>query len=177
MSGVAVMAGALMLAACGSSGSSKASTTTTTTGGSGSSTSQTAAAAGTPVLKTASNTKFGTIVVDTDGRTVYTLTNNGQAVACTGACLSVWPPVLAPAGVTSVSGEGVNAVATAATGAGTQITQAGLPLYRFVNDTAAGDAKGDGITSFGGTWHVVKVGASASTTTTGSSSGGVGGGY
>ncbi len=160
--GAAVAAAVLALAACGSSGGSKSSGTTSTTAGS-SATSQTSAASGTPALKTASNAKFGTIVVDADGRTVYTLTKNGQAVACTGQCVSVWPPVILPTGQTTATGTGVSDVGTApAAGGGTQVTQGGLPLYRFAGDSGPADAKGDGISSFGGVWHVVKVGGGAS---------------
>ena len=39
--------------------------------------------------------KLGTILADKSGMTLYTLTNNGKAVACTGACLQAWPPLVA----------------------------------------------------------------------------------
>ena len=55
---------------------------------------------------------------------------------------------------------------TAGTG-GEQVTQAGLPLYRFAADMAAGDAKGEGLSSFGGVWHVVKVGGTGGSGTSG----------
>ena len=34
-----------------------------------------------------------------------------------------------------------------------QVTLRGLPLYRYSKDHAKGDANGEGIESFGGTWH------------------------
>ena len=49
---------------------------------------------------------------------------------------------------------------TVAAAGGTQATVDGAPLYRFSADTAAGATNGDGISSFGGTWHVVKADAS-----------------
>jgi predicted lipoprotein with Yx(FWY)xxD motif len=170
---------AAVLAACGSSSSKSSSSSTTTTAASGSSsTSATAAPTAAPVVKTSSNSKFGTIVVDTTGATLYTLTSGGAAVPCTSsACVAVWPPLLLPSGVTSAVGSGVSGVATVSVAGGTQVTQGGLPLYRFAGDGAAGDAKGDGISSFGGTWHVVKVGAAAGGATTSSSTGGSGSGY
>jgi hypothetical protein len=74
-----------------------------------------------------------------------------------------------------------------------QVAYKGLPLYRFSGDVNAGAANGDGINSFGGVWHVVKVsGGSSSTgapapapsgttggggTTSTTSGGGYGGGY
>lgn len=171
----------VLLAACGSSSGSKSSSSTPSTSGSGSSaTSETTAAGTSPVVKTASNAKFGTIVVDANGATLYTLTNNGQSVPCTSsACTSVWPPLLLPAGVSTATGTGVGGLGTTAGPGGTQVTQGGLPLYRFAGDTTAGSTNGDGISSFGGVWHVVKIGGATSSgaggaTTSSSSSGGYG---
>ena len=49
---------------------------------------------------------------------------------------------------------------------GLQVTDNGDPLYRFSVDKAPGDSKGEGISSFGGTWHVVATTAKSSTATT-----------
>ena len=38
------------------------------------------------------------------------------------------------------------------------VTAGGLPLYRFAQDEDSGDAYGEGLATFGGVWHVVKVG-------------------
>jgi predicted lipoprotein with Yx(FWY)xxD motif len=115
----------------------------------------------------------GTVYVDAKGNTLYTLTNAGQAVACTGACAAIWPPLLIPAGSTPKGAKGVTGLGSAAG----QVTDAGLPLYRFSHDTKAGQANGEGISSFGGVWHVVKeAGTNTSTGGTKPSSGG-GGGY
>jgi predicted lipoprotein with Yx(FWY)xxD motif len=128
-------------------------------------------------VKVATVPGVGAIVVDSTGRTLYTLTDaNGAAVACTGACLQAWPAmtvttkkVTAPKSVKSI----------AATADTHQVTSKGLPLYYFVKDTAPGMANGEGINSFGGTWHVVKAAGGTSTTpTTGKSdSGGSSYGY
>jgi predicted lipoprotein with Yx(FWY)xxD motif len=176
LAGAAMLA--VVLAACGSSGNSKSSSNNTaTSGSSSSSTSPTSAAAATDVVKTASSSKFGTILVDSKGATLYTLTNNGQAAPCSSACLSVWPPLLLPSGVTTATGAGITGLGTTMAGGGTQVTHDGLPLYKFQADTAAGDVKGDGISSFGGLWHVVKVSGSATGTpsSTGGSSTSTGG--
>ena len=173
---VLVIGAAVMLAACGSSGSSsKAKSTPTTAKPQTSSTSGTSGTAAV-VVKTAKDPTLGTILVDADGKTLYTLTNAGAAVPCTGPCLTAWPPLLVAMGTTSAAGgDGVTGLATVPATGGNQVTQAGLPLYHFAADTAAGDAKGEGLSSFGGTWHVVKIGGSAggsaSTTTTTNSSG------
>ena len=150
-----VIAGALLVAACGSS-ATKASNTPATN-----SPATNSPATSAPSLVKTATTKLGRDLVDDRGMTLYTLTNGGKAVACTGTCASAWPPL---------------------TDNGTAVTHNGLPLYRFSGDTAAGDANGEGITSFGGTWHVVSAGAtSAATNTTSpsttSSSGGGAYGY
>jgi len=153
---------AAIAAACGSSSTTSSTSTTKAT------TSTSAAAA--PSIQTANNAKFGTILVDGQGRTLYDLTNNGAAVACTsGACTAIWPPSLLPTGQTTVNaGSGVNNVSTVSANGGQQLAYKGLPLYRFSGDASTGAANGDGINSFGGIWHVVKV--------SGGSTGSTGGG-
>ena len=159
-------AAVIALAACGGSSSSSSSKSTTTKKSTG-----TAAAAGTAVVKTAKSATLGTIVVDSTGKTVYTLTNGSQQVACSGACLQVWPAVSLPAGTTKATGSGVKNVAAM----GTQVTINGAPVYTFSGDGSAGSTNGEGINSFGGTWHVVKAGGSTggggSTSTTAKSGG------
>jgi predicted lipoprotein with Yx(FWY)xxD motif len=158
-------AAVIALAACGDSSSSSSSKSTTTKKSTG-----TAAAGGAAVVKTAESSTLGTIVVDSTGKTVYTLTNGSQQVPCSGACLQVWPAVSLPAGTTKATGSGVKNVAAT----GTQVTINGAPVYTFSGDAAAGSTNGEGITSFGGTWHVVKVGGSSgggSTSTTAKSGG------
>src|ERR1700692_1129940 len=71
---VAVTAASLLLAACSSSPSSNASNSSTSSGSSAA------------IVTTANNPKYGKILVDSEGRTLYTLTNAGGAVACSGSC-------------------------------------------------------------------------------------------
>lgn len=151
---------AVVLAACGSSTAKPAagSATTSTTAAP---TTTSAAPTAAPVVMTATNAALGSLLVDSSGKTLYTLTNAaGSPVACTGKCLTFWPPLLLPAGTTTATGAaGVTGLATVTAGGGMQVTDNGAPLYRFAGDTAAGDAHGEGIGSFGGTWHVVKASA------------------
>jgi predicted lipoprotein with Yx(FWY)xxD motif len=152
-------AAAIALAACGGSSdnsSSKKSTTSTTKKSSG---------AATAVVKTANSAMLGTIVVTQDGKTVYTLTNAGQQVPCSGACLQVWPAVMATGG--KATGTGVKNVGTTASG---QVTIDGAPVYTFSGDSAAGSTNGEGINSFGGTWNVVKASGSSGSGGAGTSS-------
>jgi hypothetical protein len=48
---------------------------------------------------------------------------------------------------------------------GDQVTADDLPLYTFQGDTAPGMTKGENLSSFGGTWHVVKVSGGGAATT------------
>jgi predicted lipoprotein with Yx(FWY)xxD motif len=150
-------AAVLALAACGSS--SKA---TVSPGAQPNASTSTIAGSATPVVKTGTTAKLGAVLVDGKGMTLYTLTKNGAPVACSGQCAMNWPPLLVPAGTVTVpAAAGVNGLGTAPGTGGTQVTAAHLPLYRFSGDSAAGDTNGNGITAFGGVWHVVMASASS----------------
>ena len=159
---------AVALAACGSSGSTAATKPKATQAPSSTEAPTTTAAGAAPVVETATNAKLGQLLVDAGGKTLYTLTNSGTAVACSGQCVQFWPPLLLPAGTTSATGAaGVTGLSTVSASSGTQVTANGLPLYRFSGDSAAGDANGEGISSFGGIWHVVKASGTSGASTPG----------
>jgi predicted lipoprotein with Yx(FWY)xxD motif len=157
------------LAACSSD--SKVSTKPATNGDSSSTSSSTTATTGTVVVKAVEIPQVGKVLVDANGKTVYTLTKDGAAVDCTGQCLAAWPPVLLATG-TPAGGPGVNGrLQVKIIPSGNIVTYDDLPLYTFSGDPTAGVANGDGLASFGGTWHVVDLGGAAgssqsSTTTT-----------
>lgn len=172
----------VLLVACGSSSTTKSSTkakTSPTTEKPSSTTATPATGATTVDVKTFTSPTLGKILVTNAGKTVYTLTDNGVVIECTDAngCSAAWPPVLLAVGATKATGgEGVTGLGITPAAGGQQVMVDGHPVYTFSGDTAEHDAKGEGITSFGGTWHVVKAaGASSSgssTTTTSGSSGG-----
>jgi predicted lipoprotein with Yx(FWY)xxD motif len=121
------------------------------------------------VVAAASVPGVGTILVDAQGKALYTLTDaNGAAVACTGTCASAWPPLTVAAGAKAKGGKGVKKVSVTSDG---QVTWNALPLYRFSGDTQAKEAKGEGVNAFGGTWHVVKSKAAKAKTTATTSGG------
>ena len=108
--------------------------------------------------KSTVNAKLGTILTDANGRTLYYLTSEaGTHLACTGNCLSFWPPLDMPAGASAPTVAGFPATfATVARPDGTtQVTYSGFPVYIFANDKAPGDTNGEGIKAFGGVWHAV----------------------
>jgi predicted lipoprotein with Yx(FWY)xxD motif len=125
-------------------------------------------------------TQLGNVLTDAKGFTVYTLTNGGKAVPCTGMCATVWPPEFLPSGSAKpTSGAGVTGLGTTSVGGHVQVTEHGDPLYRYSGDRAPGDTNGEGINSFGGIWHAAQTTGSPSQATTPAttSSGGYGGAY
>ena len=99
---------------------------------------------------------FGEALVDGEGRSLYLFTNDTQnsgASSCTGECLVNWPPLFTDG--EPVAGEGVDQamLGTISLPDGTtQVTYNGWPLYYYIDDTAAGDANGQGV---GGVWFLV----------------------
>jgi predicted lipoprotein with Yx(FWY)xxD motif len=116
----------------------------------------------TPTLRSASNEMLHeTIVVDSHGRSVYALSpETAHHLLCTSrTCLGFWPPVTVRSrSVKLQAGHGVQGhLGLLRRSNGTlQVTLRGLPLYRYSGDSARGEANGNGIKSFGGTWHVVR---------------------
>jgi predicted lipoprotein with Yx(FWY)xxD motif len=78
-------------------------------------------------------------LVDANGFTLY-----DTPTACTGSCLSVWPPVLASTLPTATGGASQSAIALS-TG---QVTYNGHLLFYFESDTAPGQATGSGVSGF-----------------------------
>jgi predicted lipoprotein with Yx(FWY)xxD motif len=109
---------------------------------------------------------IGKVLVDANGRPLYSLVNKHKPVPCTGSCLDEFSPLTVAAGSQPTAGKGVKGLGLVA--GGTQVTENDYPLFLFPGDAAANEANGQGMKSSGGTWHVVKV--------TGKSGGGKSGG-
>ena len=184
------------VAACGSSSGSSASGSSASPSAAGSSAAAGSASAGaassSSVTVSAKNVPgVGTVLVNGAGRTLYMLTSEkGGKITCTtsSGCIKFWPEIDLPSGTTAAkAGPGVQSslLGTVKGAAGTEVTYNGWPLYTFVGDSAAGVAKGQGQTSFGGTWYVLNSSGSpvtAKTTSGGSAaspskSSSSGGGY
>jgi len=75
------------------------------------------------------NPQFGPILADGADFTLYTFTNGGTPVPCTGGCAAVWPPLTVPAGTQPTGGQGLAAWARTLTPSGNQVTEGGLPLF------------------------------------------------
>ena len=100
------------------------------------------------------------VLVSQRGRTLYVLTpETSRHLLCkSSACLATWPPLTVPSSSTKLkAGGGVHGrlgLLRRSNGL-VQVTLGGLPLYRFAGDHANGEANGQGLRSFGGTWHAV----------------------
>ena len=132
---------------------------------------------------TASAGNLGTILVDSQGRTLYLFAkDSGTKSACFGACASAWPPLRDGGKPTAGSGLNASLLGTTNRSDGNpQVTYNGHPLYTFIMDQNAGDTNGQGSTAFGGSWFTLNSSGNqvtaAQTTTTSGSSGGGGIGY
>ncbi len=126
------------------------------------------ASGGSLTLGSASNSQLGRrIAVDAQGRTVYALSpETSHHLLCkTTECLKVWRPLTVASSKTKLAaGPGVHGHlgTLRRSGGALQVTLGGLPLYRYSGDRAQGEANGQGLRSFGGTWHVISASASSS---------------
>ncbi len=134
-----------------------------------------AAAMSGPTVKAAHSASYGSLLVSSNGLTLYHLTSETKgAIKCTGNCASLWPPLLVSPNAKPTAGAGVTArIGTIKRPGGKlQVTYNGFPLYRYSADKKPGDVTGEGV---GGVWYVVSSdgtvvkhvpAASTSTTTT-----------
>ncbi|MGI8713141.1 MAG: COG4315 family predicted lipoprotein [Solirubrobacteraceae bacterium] len=117
------------------------------------------------VAKRTISGKSTTIVVDRRGDAVYELSGESLAhLQCvTSQCLKLWPPVeVRSAGIRPPVAKGVPgplSILRRVKGDLYQVMLDRHPLYFYSGDAKpTGSIKGQGVNSFGGTWHVVKAG-------------------
>ena len=134
---------AVAVAGCGGGGSgyggsSSASATAPSSGGSG------------PSVKLAS-TKLGNVLVDAKGRTLYLFEADKVLMsACSGACASVWPPLMSTGEPTAGPGVAASKLGTTErSGGATEVTYNGHPLYTYAGDSAPGQTSGQGLDDYG----------------------------
>jgi predicted lipoprotein with Yx(FWY)xxD motif len=159
---------ALTVAACG--------------GGGGAATAATVSPPKTPTGASATvgvaKSSLGSILVDSTGRTLYLFKADvGAKSACTGACATAWPPLMAKG--TPTAGAGLTASKLGAitrSGGNRQVTYNGHPLYLFVKDTKAGQTNGQGATAFGAAWFALTPSGNQAAAPASSSGGGGGSG-
>ncbi len=149
------LAGAAVLAACGAAGGTGTTSAPATSA---------PAAAGSTV--SAGTTSLGTVLTNAQGLTLYYFLpeQNAKIGACTGGCLSAWPPLTVTGSPTSSSAV-TGALATVSimvNGASvTEVTYNGWPLHTFSSDTAPGQTNGQGVA---GKWFAATPGTASTST-------------
>jgi predicted lipoprotein with Yx(FWY)xxD motif len=156
---------ALAVAACGGGGAATAATPKTSTGAS--------ATIG------VANTSLGSTLVNSTGRTLYLFKADvGTKSACTGACATAWPPLLATGKPLAGTGLTASKLGTITRSGGSQqVTYNGHPVYEFIKDQKPGQTTGQGVTAFGAAWFALspsgsQISATPPSPATGGSSGG-----
>jgi predicted lipoprotein with Yx(FWY)xxD motif len=113
------------------------------------------AAKGTTVK--AAKSRFGKIIVDGRGRTLYLFEKDKRGhSACSGTCATYWPPLLTAGKPVAGVGAKKSLLGTSRRSNGKQqVTYNGHPLYRYIQDTKPGQITGQDSHFFGGAWYVV----------------------
>jgi predicted lipoprotein with Yx(FWY)xxD motif len=156
-----VALGSVALVACGGSGGTAQSPVY---GGSASTTSQQSASQTTSGKVTTASTSLGTVLVDSQRRTLYLFkADQGTKSACSGACASAWPPLRTSGKPTVGGGAEASKLGTTPRSDGRpEVTYDGHPLYTYTGDSKPGDVNGQGLTAFGAAWFAVSTSGSAS---------------
>ena len=110
-----------------------------------------------PQIKVSTTPKYGKILVDATGRTLYMFTadKHGKS-SCSGQCAGFWPPLIASGSHSTATGVKATLFGKTTRSDGKlQISYNGHPLYRFLKDTKAGQTNGQGFNAFGGRWWML----------------------
>ena len=113
-----------------------------------------AAPSGPAMVVATKNDKFGPILLDEKGMTLYLYTKDTKDVSnCYDQCAVNWPPLLSVG--PAKAGDGVDAAMLGTTtrkDGSTQVTYNGWPLYYFIKDQKPGDVTGQDV---GKVWYVL----------------------
>src|SRR6202167_5640440 len=164
-SAAGLAAAALALSACASSSTSSSAPAQASSPAAAASSPASAASGTTLQAATVGGTK---VLENAKGFVLYWFAPDTSTTSkCTGSCATYWPPVTGPAtagsGVTGTLGTITRSDGT------TQATYDGHPLYTYVGDTAAGQAKGNGLKLSGGLWYEMTVSGAKPATSTSTS--------
>lgn len=107
-----------------------------------------------PKVQVMSNSKFGNILTDSAGHTLYFFSHDANGNSdCYGNCAVAWPPFYSAALTLSTGLNSSDFGTTSRTDGKMQTTYKGWPLYYFSQDSTAGSVKGDPIENV---WFVAK---------------------
>jgi predicted lipoprotein with Yx(FWY)xxD motif len=99
---------------------------------------------------TTKQTPLGTILVTSSGQTLYLDSADKPGhPACTGGCLTAWPPLKASGAPKAAGGAKASLLATTKIAGGiTQVVYNGHQLYTFKTDTKSNPTSGEGVNGF-----------------------------
>jgi predicted lipoprotein with Yx(FWY)xxD motif len=102
------------------------------------------------VVTTKKTALYGTILVTSSGKTLYLDSADKPGhPACTGGCLSVWPPLKASGTPKAAGSAKASLLATTKISGGIkQVTYNGHQLYTFASDSASSPTSGEGSNGF-----------------------------
>jgi predicted lipoprotein with Yx(FWY)xxD motif len=108
------------------------------------------------VVSTA-KTSLGTIIVNSNGRTLYLFEKDrNDKSACSGQCAVFWPPLITSGKPGVTDGARASLIGTTRRADGRlQVTYNHHPLYTFVKDKKAGQTNGEGVNAFGAAWDAM----------------------
>lgn len=116
------------------------------------------------------SSSLGRYLVDGSNRALYLFAKDHRNKSnCSGGCAKNWAPLLTSGKASAGGGVSAAKIGTIRRAGGAhQVTYNGHPLYRFIGDTRAGQANGEGVTAFGAKWYVVTPAGTANTGSYGS---------
>lgn len=108
-------------------------------------------------------TRFGTILQDSKGHSLYLYTRDrGKWSNCYGECARVWPPLLTSGKPVALKGAKQSELGTTKRRGGkTQVTYNGHPLYYYVDEDEPNEVLCQAVYEFEGWWYVVNKNGNA----------------
>lgn len=105
-------------------------------------------------VQTSQDAKFGTILIDSNGKTLYFFSNDTKgSSSCTGNCLTVWPIYYSGDISSDVKIDKSQLGEITRADGKKQSTYKGWPLYYYVGDSKSGEVQGDAVNKI---WYVAK---------------------
>lgn len=103
------------------------------------------------------NTRYGKILQDSRGRTLYLFTKEkGKTSRCYGDCARAWPPLITKGSPVAIKGAKQSELGTTKRKGGKrQVTYNGHPLYYYVDEDEPNEVLCQAVYEFGGWWYVV----------------------
>ncbi len=139
------------------------------------------AGAASPLLKAGNVPNYRGVVEDSASRSLYLLsTEKGAKLHCTGACSSIWTPLVVRSSVRRIAvGEGVKGKIgfVRRTATTKQVTLNTYPVYTYTGDAGPNRSNGEGVAADGGVWHLLHASAASATPVATGSGGCSGTGY